>query len=146
TDRRIALRQTQRKLPARRVSHHHQPVQVQMEPGMLLLNQAVGGPDILERSGPSPTRIAHPPVFEVKGRDPGLSQRFAQVSGVLEVILRPPISPMNVQQYGVWSLGARQTYIKKLIGVSTVRHPLIRRGMRLAQNVFGGHKIAPAQS
>jgi hypothetical protein len=51
-------------------------------------------------------------------------------------------TPMNVQQ-GVWSLGARQPYVKKLIGVSTVRHPLIRRGLRLAQNVFGGHKIAP---
>src|SRR5580700_10647804 len=97
--------------------HDHKPVQVQMKSGMLLQNEAVGGTDILKRAGPSSIEIAYTPVFGVEGRDPGGSQRLAQVSGVREVILRAPIAAVDVQENGARTLGARQTDFEKLIYV-----------------------------
>src|SRR5713226_5387686 len=103
------------------MSHHDQPVEVQMESGMFLLNKAVGRADVLKRTGPSAAGIADSPVFDVEGRDARGSQRFAQVSGVREVVLRPPKAAVDVQQNGVRLLSARQADFKKLIGIGAIR-------------------------
>src|SRR6266849_7160952 len=125
------------------MSHHDQPVEVQMESGMFLLNKAVGRADVLKRTGPSAAGIADPLVFDVEGRDARRSQRFAQVSGVREVVLRPPKTAMDVQQNGVRPLRAGQTRFEKLIGVGAVCYTLIGWRLRLTENVFGGHRSAP---
>src|SRR6266851_8381135 len=125
------------------MSHHHQPVQVQMESRMFLLNKAESRTDVLERSGPSAASITDPAVFGVEGRNARRSQRFAQVSGVHEVVLRPPKTAMDVQQNGVRLLPARQTRFEKLIGVGAVCYTLIGWRLRLTENVFGGHRSAP---
>src|SRR6202051_2672728 len=121
------------------MSHHDQPVEVQMESGMLLLNKPVGRPDVLKRTGPSTTGIAHSPVFDVERRDARGTQRFAQVSGVREVVLRSPKTAVDIQQNGVRSLRARQTHFKKLIRVGAIGYSRIGRRLRVAENVFGGH-------
>src|ERR1700716_639741 len=118
------------------MSHYHQPVQVQMESGMFLPNKPVGRANVLKRTGPSATSIAHPPVFDVEGRDARRSQRFAQVSGVREVVLRPPKAAVDVQQNRVRSLGARETHFEKLIRVGTVGCTLVGWRLRVAENVF----------
>src|SRR5882762_9736301 len=112
------------------MSHHDQPVEVQMESGMFLLNKAVGRANVLKRTGPSTAGIADPPVFDVEGRDARRSQRFAQVSGVREVILCPPKTAVDIQQNRVRSLCARQTHFKKLIRVGAIGYTLIRWRLR----------------
>ena len=110
-----------------------------MESGMFLPNKAVGRADVLKRSGPSAAGIADPSVFEVESCDAGPSQRFAQVSGMGEVVLCPPKTAMDIQQNGVRSLCAWQTDFKKLIRVGAVGYTLVGWRLRVAENVFGGH-------
>ena len=112
---------------------------------MLLLHEAVGRPDILKRSGPSATCVADSPVFGVEGREACRSQRFAQVSGVDEVILRPPVATVDIQHNGVRALGAWKTHFEKLIPVRSIGYPLIRWWLWLAEDVFGGHRSLPAK-
>src|SRR5437016_4245244 len=102
------------------MSHYDQPVEVQMESGMFLLNKAVGRADVLKRSGPSAAGIADPSVFEVERRDARRSQGFAQVSGMGEVVLRPPKTAVDVQQNEVRSLRARETDFKKLVRIGAI--------------------------
>jgi hypothetical protein len=147
-ERAFVRRQTQRKLPARRMPHHRQAVQIKMESGMLLLNKAVGGLDVLERLRPpatvTVTVIAHAPVFDIEGGDARRSQRFAEVSGMGEVILRAPKAAVDVQQSGVRPLRQRQTHLKKLIRVGAIGYALVRLRLRLGEHVFGGHRSLPA--
>src|ERR1700692_1324968 len=126
------------------MSHHDQPVEVQMESGMLLLNKAVGRADVLKRTGPSAAGIAHSPVFDVERRDARGPQRFSQVSGVREVVLCSPKTAVDVQQNEVRSLRARETHFKKLIRVGTIGYTRIGRRLRLSENVFSGHRFLPA--
>src|SRR5258708_1913337 len=142
-ERGFMCRQTQGKLPARGMPHYHQPVEVEMEPRTFLLNKPVGRTNVLERSGPSAAGIADSAVLDVEGGDARRSQRFAQMSGVGEVILRPPKAAVDVQQNGVRSLRARQTHFEKLIGIDAIRHTLIGWRLRAAENVFGGHGFLP---
>ncbi len=127
------------------MSHHDQSVEFQTESGMFLLNKPVGRPDVLKRTGPSTAGIADPPVFDVEGRDVRRSQGFAEVPGVREVILCPPKTAVDVQQNRVRSLGARQTYFKKLIRVGAIGYTLIGWRLRVAENVFGGHGFLSPQ-
>src|SRR5205807_6341035 len=98
---------------------------VQMESVMFMLKKALARPNVLNRSGPSAAGIADPPVFEVERRDARRSQGFAQVSGVREVILRPPKATVDVQQNGMRSLRAGETHFKKLVRVGAIGYTLV---------------------
>jgi hypothetical protein len=90
--------------------------------------------------GPSAADVANPAVFDVEGSQASGAQRFAEMSGVGKVVLRPPVATVDVHQSCVRGLRARQAHFENLIGVAAIRYALIETRLRLAENVLGGHQ------
>src|SRR2546425_11783041 len=110
-----------------------------MESGVLLTHVPVGRPDVGKRTWPPSPIIADATVLHVKDRHARASQRFTQMPGMRQAILRAPESTVNIQQNGMRSLARRQTHFEELIRITAIRHLVIRRWRRLAENVFGRH-------
>jgi hypothetical protein len=121
------------------MSHYHQPLEVQVKSGTLLLNEAVRRTDILKCSRPFATRIADAPVFGVERSHSRTSQGLAQMTGMFEIVSCAPITAVNVQQKGVRTLRTWQTYFEKLIRVGAIHYARIGWRLRLAEDVFGEH-------
>jgi hypothetical protein len=83
-------------LSAGGVAHYYQAGEVEVKAGVFLLEKTVGGADIFEGAGPSSAGVADAAIFGVKGCDAAGAQRFAKVSGVVEIVLCAPIASMDV--------------------------------------------------
>jgi hypothetical protein len=63
-----------------------------------------------------------------------------------EVVLRPPKTAVDVQQNGMRSLCAWETYFKKLVRIGAIGYTLVGWRLRVVENVFGGHGFLRAQT
>src|ERR1700676_4282132 len=126
------------------MSHHRQPIQIQVKFRMILPNKPVGGSHVLERSRPSTTRVADSPVFNIEGRYPRTSQRFAQMSSVSKIISRTPEAAVNIEHGGVRPFGVRQALFDELIRVAAIGYAFVGRRLRPSQDVLGGTRCRGA--
>lgn len=80
----------------------------------------------------APAIVANSPVLRVEGRHARRSQSLAEVSGMRQVVLRPPIASVHVQQNRIGPLPFRQPRFEELVGVGAIRHPAVGLRPRLA--------------
>jgi len=89
------------------VSHHRQPFQIKLEPGVLLTYISQRRPNVGKRTRPASTIVADAAVLDIENRRTRPSQCVAQVSGMCEVIFRAPEATVDVQKNRVRSLARR---------------------------------------
>jgi len=120
--------------------HHRYPRRIHSKSSCLLPHKPVRGANVIERAWPPAARISHAPVLDIERCDTCPAQRLAQVPGMSQVIFGVPIPAMNIDQPGMDTRRPRQPYLHKLLRVCPIGDPLIRRWLRLDENVFNGHR------
>ena len=94
--------QAERELASGRVPHHDDSGCIQVMPLGILQKKLIGRTDVGKRSGPRPTFVAHAPEFEIGCSQSLRSQRCAEVPGVIEIVFRPPVTSVDIDDQWIW--------------------------------------------
>ena len=94
--------EAERELASGRVPHHDDSGCIQVMPLGILQKKLIGRTDVGKRSGPRPTFVAHAPEFEIGCSQSLRSQRCAEVPGVIEIVFRPPVTSVDIDDQWIW--------------------------------------------
>ncbi len=84
------------------------------------MQEMKGAAHIFECARPSPSFVAQAAVFNVPCGNARFFQRLAKMSGVGEVVFRPPVAAVNEKDNRVRPFVRRYTHVHKLIGITTI--------------------------
>ena len=99
---------------ARREPHRHDPRQVQPVFRRDLAQEIDRRADVLQSSRVSPAPLSHAPVFDIPSRHPRGAQRRRQMRVCPQVMLCPPPTAVNTDDYRKWPLARGKPQIGKL--------------------------------
>ena len=106
-----------------------------------LADIAITGADVGESSWPSTTFVADAAVFKIERSETCRSQSVTQMSGMSEVVFRPPEAAVQIDQNRVRPVARRETYVDKLVAIAAVGLSLVGWRWWLGEDVFRGHRL-----
>jgi hypothetical protein len=89
--------QAERQLRSGGMAHDDETIGIKIEMRPLLENKSIGRADVFERSRPSAAGVANTPVLDVEGGESRHAQRFAELTGMAEIVFGPPVAAVNIQ-------------------------------------------------
>lgn len=116
---------------------------VQVEPGdgivFVLAQSVVGAADVFKRSRPAAAGISHATVLHIPGRDAGVFQRVAKMTGVSKVVFGAPETAVDKENDRMRAFSGGKACLDELIRVLPVRKAQIGFRRFLVEDSFALH-------
>ena len=123
-------------MPAGRVAHHHDPIEVERVLHRERAHSVHRLHHVDERAGPLASGIAEAAVLDVPARDPVSRKVGAQMAGVRQVVDRLPIATMDIDDQRKPALTSREPQVAELERLDAVGDARVRRlGRRLPEDL-----------